>query len=355
MKRWPPSGLSAPPRTRRRGVARETREGSSASPLVCGRSAVGLLTTGSDSHCSVRPCLDGTSVFPGTVGAVVAPYSNSGRGASHTAPSAMRKPLSALPFSSPSKVQLQRRYRRQQMARVSPSDPSASATASGDPQKAEAIVSPMSCTTGVATKRMTPRRRARLTGSARLPPTDLMLPPTDICSPVRLSLPTFSPGARTRTALREAAEALEYHKQNLLHANFGAALSPRFTSSTPSRSPRSSLLYDSSSPIRLSPLSPLASASQVGGQKAEPCAPATRRLACVAALLLLVLVSAGCGALAALRWAQPAAAARRHVARPGPARAGLTRQLLLPPPPAAVWHFRWRSIHALGSWHALGS
>ena len=27
---------------RRRGVARETREGSSASPLVCGRSAVGL-------------------------------------------------------------------------------------------------------------------------------------------------------------------------------------------------------------------------------------------------------------------------------------------------------------------------
>ena len=263
--------------------------------------------------------------------------------------SAMRKPLSALPFSSPSKVQLQRRYRRQQMARVSPSDPSASATTSGDPQKAEAIVSPMSCATGVATKRMTPRRRARLTGSARLPPTDLMLPPTDICSPVRLSLPTFSPGARTRTALREAAEALEYHKQN-----FRAALSPRFTSSTPSRSPRSSLLYDSS-PIRLSPLSPLASASPVGGQKAEPCAPAPRRLACVAALLLLVLVSAGCGALAALRWAQPAAAARRHAARPGPARTGLTRQLLLPPPPAAVWHFRWSSIHALGSWHALGS
>ena len=211
-------------------------------------------------------------------------------------------------------------------------------------------MSPVSCTTGVATKRMTPRRRARLTGSARLPPTDLMLPPTDICSPVRLSLPTFSPGARTRTALREAAEALEYHKQN-----FGAALSPRFTSSTPSRSPRSSLLYDSSSPIRLSPLSPLASASPVGGQKAEPCAPAPRRLACVAALLLLVLVSAGCGALAALRWAQPAAAARRHAARPGPARTGLTRQLLLPPPPAAVWHFRWSSIHALGSWHALGS
>ena len=263
--------------------------------------------------------------------------------------SAMRKPLSALPFSSPSKVQLQRRYRSQQMARVSPSDPSASATASGDPQKAEAIVSPMSCATGVATKRMTPRRRARLTGSARLPPTDLMLPPTDICSPVRLSLPTFSPGARTRTALREAAEALEYHKQN-----FGAALSPRFTSSTPSRSPRSSLLYDSS-PIRLSPLSPLASASPVGGQKAEPCAPAPRRLACVAALLLLVLVSAGCGALAALRWAQPAAAARRHAARPGPARTGLTRQLLLPPPPAAVWRFRWSTIHALGSWHALGS
>ena len=261
----------------------------------------------------------------------------------------MRKPLSALPFSSPSKVQLQRRYRRQQMARVSPSDPSASATASGDPEKAEAIVSPMSCATGVATKRMTPRRRARLTGSARLPPTDLMLPPTDICSPVQLSLPTLSPGARTRTALREATEALEYHKQS-----FGTALSPRFTSSTPSRSPRSSFLYNSS-PIRLSPLSPLASASPVGGQKAKPCAPAPRRLACVASLLLLVLVSAGCGALAALRWAQPAAVARRPAAPPGPARRGLTRQLLLPPPPAAVWHFRWSSIHALGSWHALGS
>ena len=254
----------------------------------------------------------------------------------------MRKPLSALPFSSPSKVQL--RSRRQQMARVSPSDPFESEPASGEGQKAEALMSPMSCTTAFATKRMTPRRRARLTGSARLPPpTGLGLPPTDICSPVRLSLPTYSP--RARTVLREAAEALEYHKQNV-----GTALSPRFTSFTPSRSPGSSFTY-SSSPIRLSPLSPLASSSPVGGQKAEPCAPAPRRIVCVASLLLLVLVSAGCGALAAVRWTQPAAAAPRHAAGPK----GLTRQLLLPPPPPAACHFRWRSIHALGSWHALGS
>ena len=255
----------------------------------------------------------------------------------------MRKPLSALPFSSPSKVQL--RSRRQQMARVSPSDPSASESAFGDVHKAEALTSPMSCTTAFAPKRMTPRRRARLTGSARLPPTDLGLPPTDICSPVRLSLPTYSPRARTKTALREAAEALEYHKQNV-----GTALTPRFTSFTPSRSPGSSLAY-SSSPIRLSPLSPLASSSPVGGQKAETCAPAPRRLASVASLLLLVLVSAGCGALAAVRWTQPAAAPPRHAAGPR----GLTRQLLLPPPAPAACRFRWGTIQALGSWHALGS
>jgi hypothetical protein len=255
----------------------------------------------------------------------------------------MRKPLSALPFSSPSKVQL--RSRRQQMARVSPADPSASESASGDVRKAEALMSPISCTTAFATKRMTPRRRARLTGSARLPPTDLGLPPTDICSPIRLSLPTHTPRARTKAVLREAAEALEYHKQNV-----GTAHSPRFTSFTPSRSPGSSLTY-SSSPIRLSPLSPLASSSPVGGQKAEPSTPAPRRLASVASLLLLVLVSAGCGALAAMRWTQPAAAVPRHHTA-GPR--GLTRQLLLPPPPRAVY-FRWRPIRALGSWHALGS
>ena len=237
----------------------------------------------------------------------------------------MRRPLSALPFSSPSKVQL--RSRRAQRDRVS--DALSASEPACDDHKAEALTSP-ACTTAFTIKRMTPRRRARLTGSARLPP-------TDICSPVRLSLPTNSPRARTKTVLREAAEALDYHKQHV-----GTALTPRFTRFTPSRSPGSSLAY-SSSPVRLSPLSPFASSSPVGGRKDVPGTPALRRLACVASLLLIVLVSAGCGALAAVRW-NSAALARHEALVAGPR--GLTRLLLLPspPPPPLACRVRWRTM-----------
>ena len=248
----------------------------------------------------------------------------------------MRK-LVAVPFSSPSKVQL--RSRRPQMARTSgmsdaqpasEAAPSASEAAYDDVHKAVALTSP-SCTTTFTTKRMTPRRRARLTGSARLPP-------TDICSPVRLSLPTDSPRARMMTVLPEATEALQYHKQHV-----GTALTPRFTRFRPSHSTQLSPTY-SSPPARLSPLSK--SVSPDGGpkdQKEVLHTTARRRFTLVALLLLLVLVSAGCGALATVGWREPKAAPPRHESLVAGPR-GLTRLLLLPSPPPPACRIRWRAM-----------